>query len=61
MKRGIVTDIALGLTGAVIGGWIFSYCGLASATGFSQDNLLVEVISAAAVLVLFHAFYRDAD
>jgi len=48
-------DIALGILGALVGGWLFNLFGAAGVTGFNLWSLLVAVIGAMALLVVYHA------
>lgn len=57
-NRGVLLDIGLGTLGALIGSWFFGLLGSAQVGGVGQDSLLVEVIGAAAALVVFHAAYN---
>jgi uncharacterized membrane protein YeaQ/YmgE (transglycosylase-associated protein family) len=50
--------IALGIVGAVVGGWLFNTFGAAGMTGLNLYSLLVPVIGAVAVLVVSHAIRR---
>jgi uncharacterized membrane protein YeaQ/YmgE (transglycosylase-associated protein family) len=53
--EGLVMDIALGILGALVGGWLFNLFGAAGVTGFNLWSLLVAVIGAMALLVIYHA------
>jgi uncharacterized membrane protein YeaQ/YmgE (transglycosylase-associated protein family) len=53
--EGCFVDIALGLVGALVGGFIFSQIGGASITGFNLYSMFVAIIGAIVVLVLYHA------
>ena len=59
IRRGVLVDIGLGTLGAVIGSWLFGLLDSTQISGFSQDNLLVEVIGAVAALVVFHAAFNS--
>lgn len=50
----VVTDIALGVGGALAGGWIFKQFGQPGATGLDPWSLLVAVVGAVVLLVLYH-------
>lgn len=54
MKRndqmGCITNIIAGVVGASVGGWIFSYFGGASVTGFNLPSLIVAFVGAVVVL-----------
>ncbi len=56
--EGFVLDIALGIVGAVIGGWLFSLFGMHGDTGLNLYSLLVAVIGAVVFLVVYHAIRR---
>jgi uncharacterized membrane protein YeaQ/YmgE (transglycosylase-associated protein family) len=53
--QGIVLDIALGIIGALVGGFIFDAAGGVGVTGFNAWSLLVAIIGSIIVLVLYHA------
>ncbi len=53
--EGVILDIALGVVGAVVGGWLFSMFGAHGVTGVNLYSLFVAVIGAVLVLVLYHA------
>ena len=53
--EGCFINIALGLVGALVGGFIFSQIGGSSITGFNLYSMFVAVIGAIIVLVLYHA------
>ena len=53
-------DILLGISGAVIGGWLFNTFGAAGVTGFNVWSLIVAVIGAVVLLVVWHAIRRSA-
>jgi uncharacterized membrane protein YeaQ/YmgE (transglycosylase-associated protein family) len=52
--QGVVTDIALGVVGAVAGGWLFKQFGQPGLTGLDPWSLLVAVVGAVVLLVLYH-------
>ncbi len=56
--EGILLDIILGIVGAVVGGWIFSFFGGHHATGLNLYSLLVAVVGAIVVLLIYHALFR---
>jgi uncharacterized membrane protein YeaQ/YmgE (transglycosylase-associated protein family) len=56
--EGFVLDIALGIVGAVIGGWLFSLFGMQGVTGLNIYSLIVAVIGAVVFLVVYHAIRR---
>lgn len=56
--EGFVLDIALGIVGAVIGGWLFSLLGMHGVTGLNIYSLIVAVVGAVVFLVVYHAIRR---
>jgi uncharacterized membrane protein YeaQ/YmgE (transglycosylase-associated protein family) len=56
--EGFFLDIALGVIGAVVGGWLFGFFGAAGVTGFNLYSMVVAVIGAVIVLVAYHAIRR---
>ena len=48
--KGMILDIALGIVGAVVGGFIFSVIGAAGVTGFNLYSMFVAVVGAIVVL-----------
>jgi uncharacterized membrane protein YeaQ/YmgE (transglycosylase-associated protein family) len=53
--EGCLIDIALGLVGAMVGGFIFSTIGGTGVTGFNIYSMLVAIVGAIVVLVCYHA------
>jgi uncharacterized membrane protein YeaQ/YmgE (transglycosylase-associated protein family) len=53
--EGFFLDIALGIVGAVIGGWLFSLFGMHGVTGLNIYSLVVAVIGAVVLLLIYHA------
>jgi uncharacterized membrane protein YeaQ/YmgE (transglycosylase-associated protein family) len=53
-RQGIALDIALGIIGALVGGFIFDAVGKVGVTGFNAWSLLVAIIGSIIVLVLYH-------
>jgi uncharacterized membrane protein YeaQ/YmgE (transglycosylase-associated protein family) len=51
-------DIALGIVGAVVGGFLFQTFGMAGVTGVNLYSILVAVVGAIVFLVLYHAISR---
>jgi uncharacterized membrane protein YeaQ/YmgE (transglycosylase-associated protein family) len=52
--EGLIMDIVLGIVGAVVGGFIFSFFGAAGVTGLNIYSLVVAVIGAIVVLWIYH-------
>lgn len=53
--QGLILDIVLGIIGAVVGGFLFSFFGAAPVTGLNIYSLVVAVIGAVVVLWAYHA------
>jgi uncharacterized membrane protein YeaQ/YmgE (transglycosylase-associated protein family) len=53
--QGIVTDIVLGIIGAIAGGWLFNAIGHMGVTGVNLYSILVSVVGAVIVLLIYHA------
>jgi uncharacterized membrane protein YeaQ/YmgE (transglycosylase-associated protein family) len=53
--EGVVMDIALGIVGAVVGGFLFSMVGSGGVSGLNLWSILVAVLGAVVVLVIKHA------
>jgi uncharacterized membrane protein YeaQ/YmgE (transglycosylase-associated protein family) len=51
----VILDLVLGIIGAIVGGYLFSYFGASGVTGLNLYSLLVAVIGAIVVLVIYHA------
>ena len=56
--EGFFLDIALGIVGAIVGGFIFTAVGATGVTGFNLYSMFVAVIGAIVVLVLYHALFN---
>lgn len=53
---GCLTDIVLGLIGAVVGGWLFSYFGHTDPMQhFNLTSMVIAIIGAVVVLLVWHA------
>jgi uncharacterized membrane protein YeaQ/YmgE (transglycosylase-associated protein family) len=53
--EGVLVDILLGIVGAVVGGFVFTFFGAAGVTGFNIYSLVVATVGAVIVLVIYHA------
>ena len=53
--QGLFLDIALGIVGAVVGGFLFSVFGAEGVTGFNIYSLIVATIGSVVVLWVYHA------
>jgi len=58
--EGFFLDIALGIVGAVVGGWLFSLFGMHGVTGLNIYSLIVAVVGPVVFLVVYHAIRRRA-
>jgi uncharacterized membrane protein YeaQ/YmgE (transglycosylase-associated protein family) len=56
--EGIILDIVLGVVGAFLGGFIFSFFGAQGVTGLNLWSLFVAVVGAVVILLLYHALFR---
>jgi len=56
--EGLIMDIVLGIVGAVVGGWLAGFFGIAGVSGLNLYSLLVAVVGAIVVLVVYHAIRR---
>ena len=57
--EGILLDIALGILGAVIGGYLTSLLGFsAGISGLNIPSLVVAILGAVVFLVVYHALRR---
>ena len=54
--EGLLLDIALGIVGALLGGWVFTAFGSTGVTGLNLWSLLVAVAGSVVVLLVYHAF-----
>ena len=54
--QGLLLDIALGIIGAVVGGFLFTTIGATGVTGFNLYSMLVAIVGAIVVLWAYHAF-----
>jgi len=52
---GLILDIALGVVGAVLGGWLFGLFGMSGVTGLNIYSLIVAVVGAVVFLLAYHA------
>ena len=53
--QGLMMDIALGIVGAIVGGWIVSALGGESVTGINLYSIAVAVLGACIFLWIYHA------
>lgn len=57
-QMGCLTNIVVGILGALIGGWIAGLLGLGSITGFNLTSMLFAVLGAVALLLVLGFFQR---
>jgi uncharacterized membrane protein YeaQ/YmgE (transglycosylase-associated protein family) len=57
-SQGFLADLVIGIVGAFIGGFIFSFIGNAGITGFNFYSLFVAVIGAVVLLAATKAVRR---
>ncbi len=53
--QGLILDIVLGVVGAIVGGYLFTFFGAAPVTGLNLYSMLVAIVGAIVVLVIYHA------
>ena len=58
--EGFFLDIALGIVGAIVGGWLFNLFGMTGVTGLNIYSLVVAVVGSVVFLVVYHAIRRRA-
>ncbi|HXA96309.1 MAG TPA: GlsB/YeaQ/YmgE family stress response membrane protein [Candidatus Dormibacteraeota bacterium] len=56
--EGLILDIALGVAGAIVGGWLFGVFGMSGVTGLNIYSLVVAVVGAVVFLLAYHAIRR---
>jgi uncharacterized membrane protein YeaQ/YmgE (transglycosylase-associated protein family) len=57
---GLLRDLALGVGGAVAGGFVFRVLTTTEATGLSVSGVLMTLAGAAAALVVYHRYFLRA-
>ena len=56
--EGVILDIALGIVGAVVGGFLFNLFGAPGVTGLNLYSLVLSVFGAVLFLVAYHVIRR---
>ena len=56
--EGIIPDIAVGIFGALIGGWLMAMLDGEDMRGFSLYSMVVAIVGAAILLAITHAVRR---
>ena len=57
--EGFFLDIILGIVGAVVGGWLMRFFGMAGVTGLNLYSIIVSIIGAVVVLWIYHAVKKS--
>ena len=58
--EGLIMDVILGIVGAVVGGWLAGFFGLAGVSGLNLYSIAIAVGGAIVVLLVYHAIRRVA-
>ena len=53
--QGLWLDIALGIIGALVGGFLFSFFGASGVTGLDLWSMIVAIVGAIVVLLIYNA------
>jgi uncharacterized membrane protein YeaQ/YmgE (transglycosylase-associated protein family) len=53
--EGVMLDIVLGVVGAIVGGFLFSFFGASPVNGLNVYSMVVAVVGAMVVLFVYHA------
>jgi len=56
--EGLLMDIVLGIVGAVVGGWLAGFFGLAGVSGVNLYSIAIAVGGAIVVLLVYHGIRR---
>ena len=56
--EGFILDIALGVVGALIGGWLLGHFGKPGVSGLNLYSFLVAIAGAVLLLIVYHAIRR---
>jgi uncharacterized membrane protein YeaQ/YmgE (transglycosylase-associated protein family) len=56
--EGFFLDIALGVIGSIIGGWLFGVFGKPGVSGLNLYSFFVAIVGAVTLLVVYHAIRR---
>ena len=56
--EGFFLDILLGIVGAIVGGYLFTFFGARGVTGLNLYSLVVSIVGAIVVLFIYHAIRR---
>lgn len=58
-KQGAILNIAVGVVGALIGGWVMSIFGAQGVSGFNLGSFLVALLGAVILLAILKAIRRS--
>ena len=58
-QSGCLTNIGVGIVGALIGGFIFNFFGGQGLSGLNLTSLLVAIVGAVVLLAVVNLFTRD--
>lgn len=53
--QGFWLDIALGIIGAIVGGFLFSFFGASGVTGLNIWSMIVAIVGSIVVLLIYNA------
>jgi uncharacterized membrane protein YeaQ/YmgE (transglycosylase-associated protein family) len=53
--QGLWLDIVLGIVGAIVGGFLFSFFGAEGITGLNIYSMIVAIVGSVVVLWIYHA------
>lgn len=53
--EGLILDSVIGMVGAVVGGWLFNFLGMAGASGLNLYSLGVAVVGSIVLLLVWRA------
>ena len=59
-QQGALTNIILGVIGAIVGGWLMSFFGEAGVTGFNLYSFVVALLGAIVLIVIVRALCHAA-
>jgi uncharacterized membrane protein YeaQ/YmgE (transglycosylase-associated protein family) len=57
-NEGLLLDIIIGVVGAIVGGWLFSFFGKVGVTGFNLYSFIVAIIGAVVLIAIVKALRR---
>lgn len=57
-KMGLIKNIVVGILGAMLGGFVFSFFGASGVTGFNLWSIFVACVGAVILLVIINLFTK---